>query len=306
VAVLIEMLLFRTFSRTGIYLLNEDTPLWVYQTYRVALWLGNAMYNFAAILVVILMLVGAAFMFSRQRTFGKILPALIVALVAWSVGLIFVSTGPLLTVAYLALSTATLITAIIVTWTMTRWPIRVATAALAASFLCVYYFETIAPLRLSGFTFTDHGLGIFQIGEALVGVGIVAAFWAWGRTRKPRHILPPLFLTLLIVVGYIGGAERYPLVSTWSMGVIMSLPFYVYVVGIFLLSVTMMKLVTSERRTVAFALLFMVLTHRMLPLTYFNLLLISGFVLVALSAYQHQEAVDMPYNATENETISFN
>ena len=303
VAVLIELLLFRTFSRTGIYLLNEDTPTWVYNTYRSGLWLGDAMYNFAAILVVMLMVVVAAFMFTQQKTFGRLLPSLVLALVTWSVGLIFVNTGPTLSVAYLGVSTVTMIAAIVVTWNMARWPVRAASVALGASFLCVYYFESIAPLRLSGISFADHGVSIFQLGEALVIVGIVAAFWAWGRTREIRVLLPPLLLTLLMIGGYIGGPDRYPLISTWSMGIIMSLPFYVYPVGIFLLSVTLLKLLRSGQPTVAVALLLLLMTHRMLPLTYFNLLLISGFTLLALSMLRQDQLSNETGKSATSATI---
>jgi len=65
----------------------------------------------------------------------------------------------------------------------------------------------------------------------------------------------------------------------------MSLPFYIYAAGIFLLSVTLMKLMTTGQQTIACALLMLILTHRMLSLTYFNLLLIGGFRLLALSAF---------------------
>ena len=163
-----------------------------------------------------------------------------------------------------------------------RWELA-ALSIIGLSFLCVYYFETISPLRLAGFTFNDHSLGVFQIGEALAGVGILAAFLAWVRTRRVKLLAGPLIFGMLLMGGYASGPERYPLISTWALGVTMSLPFLAYVVGLVLLGITVLKLITTERALLGMALLLLYFGHRMLPLTYFNILVMAGFLLALTS-----------------------
>ncbi len=64
----------------------------------------------------------------------------------------------------------------------------------------------------------------------------------------------------------------------------MSMPFLAYALGLTLLSVTVLKLISSARPLVGYGLVLIFLSHRMLPLTYFNLLILVGFLLIAVAS----------------------
>jgi hypothetical protein len=282
-AVLIELLLFRMFARTGIYLFKDDTPRWVYDVYQTLVWIGNTLFNFAAILTVLLFAVAAGYLWMRRRTFGGLLPVLAVAMVVWHLALFVVYPSAILSLLYLALSVAMVVASVAASWrAMTRMG-RTAMLLLTASFTCVYYFEAIAPLRIAGVSFADHGIGVFQFGEAVAGLAIVAAFVAWGRTRSVRVLAVPAVVGLLMVGSYVSGPERLPLISTWSMGVIMNMPFAAYAVAIPLMLVTILRLSVSGQPLLGFGLALMFFSHRMLPLTYFNMLILGGFLLAAIA-----------------------
>ncbi|MCH7745206.1 MAG: hypothetical protein IIC84_03940 [Chloroflexi bacterium] len=283
VGVLVEMLLFRMFARTGIYLINDDTPRWVYQAYSAAVWFGNTMFNFAVIIVMLLFGVMAVYLWMRRNASGMALSIMVAAIALWNVALFFFSPGPALTLLYLALSAAIIIMALAVAWKTATSIVRLTLVFLVASFMCVYYFETIAPLRQAGWIFEDHGIGVFQIGEALAGVSIVIAFVAWGRTRNLRLIALPAIAGILLVGSYFSDPSRFPLISTWALGVTMSMPFLLYAAGAALLGVTILKQVTSGKPLVGYGLALLFFSHRMLPLTYFNLLIIGGFLLIAIA-----------------------
>lgn len=280
---MVEMVLFRTFSRTGIYLLKEGTPDWVYDAYSGLVWVGSAGFNMAAILVLLVLAVTAGYLWYRQDVVGRTLPILAASMIPWNLVLFIGTPGSASTLLYVGSSAAIVVAAVAAARSSAnRWELA-ALSIIGLSYLCVYYFEAVAPLRLAGYTFNDHSLGVFQAGEALAGVGILAAFLAWGRTRRLKLLAGPLVFGILLMGGYASGPERYPLVSTWALGVTMSLPFVVYVVGLVLLGVTVLKLVFSDRALLGMALLLLFFGHRMLPLTYFNILVMAGFLL-ALTA----------------------
>ena len=280
---MVEMVLFRTFSRTGIYLLKEGTPDWVYKAYNGLVWVGSASFNMAAILVLLVLAVAAGYLWHRRDVVGRTLPILAASMVPWNLVLFMGTPGSASTLLYVGASAAIVVAAVTAARSSAnRWELA-ALSIIGLSFLCVYYFETISPLRLAGFTFNDHSLGVFQIGEALAGVGILAAFLAWGRTRRVKLLAGPLIFGMLLMGGYASGPERYPLISTWALGVTMSLPFLAYVVGLVLLGITVLKLITTERALLGMALLLLYFGHRMLPLTYFNILVMAGFLLALTS-----------------------
>jgi hypothetical protein len=283
VGLLVEMVLFRTFARTGIYLLKEGTPDWVYQAYSQAVWVGSVSFNLSAIVVILVLTVASGYLWYRREVVGRVLPILAASMVPWNLALFVGTPGSVTTLLYVIASAAIVVAAIAAARSSASRGELAALSIIGLSYLCVYYFEAIAPIRLAGLTFNDHALGVFQIGEALAGVGILAAFLVWGRTRRVKLLVGPVILGLLLMGGYASGPERYPLVSTWALGVTMSLPFFVYVVGLVLLGVTVLKLVTTNKVLLGMALVLLFFGHRMLPLTYFNILVMAGFLL-ALTA----------------------
>lgn len=90
----------------------------------------------------------------------------------------------------------------------------------------------------------------------------------------------------MLAGGLVAGADRFPLISTWALGVTMSLPWFVYAATGALLSLTVLNLLRTGRPLLGLALVFLFLTHRMLPLTYFNLLILTGFLLIAMDTIE--------------------
>ena len=179
----------------------------------------------------------------------------------------FGTPGPTLELAYIGASVMLIGLAMSVAWKGASGGARRTLLLLGASFLCVYYFQTIAPLRNSGFTFADNGLAIFRTGEALAGMAIVAAFITWGRTRSVKVILFPVLLGILIAGSYLTAPDRFPLITTWALGITMSMPNLLYALGVALLGITLFNLVKSGKTLVASGLVLVYFSHRMLPLT---------------------------------------
>lgn len=297
-AVLLETVLFRMFARTGIYLFNEDSPSWLYQAYASTVWFGNTMFNFATILSLMLVALAAFYLWVRRDTVGRVMPWLIATMGVWNLVLLFANPGTLLTLMYLSASLASIAVCVALVWSRVNLTERLTLALVLLSFVGVYYFETIGPLRNAGLSFNDHGIGIFQTGEALGGITILLAFLAWGRTRNIKLLALPVLAGLIMAGSYFSSPDRFPLISTWSLGVTMSMPFFFYVVGLVLLGVTLIKLVTSGRPTLAYGLTLVFFSHRMLPLTYFNVLILLGFVLVAVALVDRRDAGDIANAAT--------
>ena len=277
------MLPFRMFARTGIYLFNDDTPQWVYWAYTSAVWLGNTMFNFAAILVTLLFALMAAYLWTRRHVFGRYLPVLAAIMVPWNVALFFASPGPTAALLYLGLSTGIIAASLWVLWPGSSKDARAFLLVIAASVIGVYYFQATASLRQLGFTFDGHSVAAFQIAEALAGIAIIAAFLAWGRTRDVKLLAAPVIVGVLISVAFFSGPERLPLISTRALGVTMSMPFLLYAVGAALLGITLLKLLTSGNPLAAYGMTLLYFSHRMLPLTYFNLLILGGFILMTIA-----------------------
>lgn len=292
VAVLLEAVLFRMFARTGIYLFNEDSPGWLYQAYASAVWFGNTMFNFATILSLMLLALSAAYLWLRRDSLGRTLPWLLAVMVIWNLALLGAGSGTLLALGYLATSAAVVAGCVASAWPKAGLFERVTLALLAASFAGVYYFETIAPLRNAGLIFADRGLVIFQVSEALAGAAIIAAFVAWGRTRSIRLLAFPVLAGLVMAGSYFSRPDSFPLIATWSLGVTMSMPFVFYVFGLILLGVTLLKLMASGRPTLAYGLTLIYFSHRMLPLTYFNVLVLVGFALIVVAFAEKRHARD--------------
>ena len=93
----------------------------------------------------------------------------------------------------------------------------------------------------------------------------------------------PVLVGVLMMGSYFSTPDRFPLISTWALGVTMSMPFIAYAISATLLGVTMLKLLTSGRQIIAFGLVLLFFSHRMLPLTYFNLLILAGFLLISIA-----------------------
>ena len=293
-AIFLEMLLFRIFSRTGIYLFHDDTPHWVYEAYKGLLWIGNSAYNFSMALAIVLLLVIGAYFWRRDNAAVSLLAPLVLVFAAWNLLLFVTAPVPQVSLAYLCISVIVIGAANWFSWHSCTQIERAFLLSAAAAFWPVYYFKAVPVLRQLGWSFNDHGLDVFQIGEAMTGVAIFAAFLAWGRTREPFLIILSAFVTALLVAGFISGPERYSLVSTWALGVTMGFPFPLYVLGLSLLGITILNLIRTRRKIIALVLVLLFFGHRMLPLTYFNLLILNGFLLFAIECLSRRMRSQRP------------
>jgi hypothetical protein len=232
----------------------------------------------------ILILVVGSYLWTRRNTAQMLLPALILVVVVWNLVLLAAEPKPQAVLAYLSISGVTIGTAAWGAWRSSSLLQRAFLFSVGISYWSVYYFKAIPAMRQLGWSFNDHGLGVFQIGEALACVAIVVAFFAWGRTKELRLIIPSILITALFIGGFVSGPERYPLMSTWAFGVTMGLPFPVYVVGVALLGITVLNLIRTRNEIPALALVLLFFGHRMLPLTHFNLLVLAGFLLLTIKS----------------------
>lgn len=252
------------------------------------LWVGNAAYNFSMALSLVLIAIISAYLWRERNTANRFLAWIVSVFLVWNLMLFITEPGPLASLTYLCLS---LIVILAVNWIalgLCSWTERIFLVSASGAFCSVYYFKAIPMLLQLGAGFDHQALVIFQIGEVMAGVAILMAFFAWGRTRKVWLLALTMIISALFVGGFAYGPERYPLVTTWALGVTLIFPFPFYAIALGLLGITILNLIRMERKILALVMILLFLGHRMLPLAYFNLLALDGFLLFTIECLSRE------------------
>ncbi|MFQ5854262.1 MAG: hypothetical protein ACE5LU_01260 [Anaerolineae bacterium] len=309
-AVLVEIVLLRILARAGIYMFKAGTPVWLRWLYGGLVFLGNVGFYFAGLLVVLLLALLAYALWHQPSTLKQALAGVALAVLGLSAGLPFITPPPVWSLLYLLLSVLLVTVAAVLLWTESGSQIvGLAVLALGLSWVCAYYVKAAPLLGRLGVVFPGVPAWLLLAGEALAGLGILLAFLGFRQLSRKGGVtwgLIAAVTVLPLLVVYAIKPEMLPLIAIWAFGLGFYLPFPVYAIGLWLLILTAGRLAATGRwqacpfdklrpvlsaaemtspelcRRAGAGLLLILLSHRMLPLIYFNLLIVVGFLLMSL------------------------
>ena len=252
---LTELLLLRTLSRVAVHIPKEGLVL---SAYEALTGVGSFAFDLATILaVVVLSLALYAFMRREHWQDAGHLPAMgaLALLLTWSV--LF----PLLRaaggsagggapddVAKLAfgLAFSLVVVGLALPFALSRRATparRAAVGLVAAAYLCGQYYT----VSYAGLELLDRSgppalaSQVLTLGEVLVVAGAVAIFAGWGAGTSPGgrsgahlRLAIPTALSLLLLVSYLANGSTSAIISLWTEGLTLYLPFPLYLAAFWL------------------------------------------------------------------------
>lgn len=282
VAALAEFTLVRIFSRMGMILPKTET---VFLVYNSLTFLGSASFNFAAVLAVILLLLAAYSMARGLTKIGKLTAALVAAIIGISI-LSFLAIDPILSLLYdltiLAIFVLLAKQAFANGNSETR---NLLVILVVVTYAFSYYFKIATTLAQSAAATPASArvIEMFNLGEASALLGSVMVF-AFALRSGARHRAGYAVLagavTLLFSLAYVGNPWITAIITTWTTGFTLYLPFPAYALALFLF-IYGVGMISQKERIVAYGLILVFLAGRALQLTYLNLLAVLGVLLVS-------------------------
>ncbi|MBM4435803.1 MAG: hypothetical protein FJ029_00925 [Actinobacteria bacterium] len=283
-------------------MLNGAPPA-VRATYGALVDAGVVALNFATLVAFVLTGVLALRAARARRWAGGLLLALVVA---GSIGASVAPPSAALTLAYL-LASALVATCLIgrcVATARPGWDVRSHTAAApnAAELTqrMPLHWRERAALIAFGVAYAlllaakalpvaaqlgwGHGSGVGDVVQAAEGVtllAIVLGASAWITRWSWRAAGAGVSVAILLAGAMLGMPEPAPLIGIWAFGLTFELPAVLYALGAGLAAATLVGALRDRRPLLAAALVLFLLSHRLLPLTYFNLLYVLAFALLA-------------------------
>jgi len=282
-ALVAEVLFLRILARAGIYMLNEDSPEIARSAYSALLFLGNVAFNLASIASLALLL-AIAVSAARTRSSGAwmlavaLLLPLGAAVAVQALGGSQAASTALLVSVLLALGVV-----IVVAGGDSFGFGRVALAAFgaAAAMAIVAKFLPIAARVWGTGTGAVDELSAASEAAMFLAPGLVVVAAGLGIHRKA--LAAAAVATLVAALLGASNASMVPLIATWAFGVTLSLPYPFYVFAAALAAYAVSALVLERRWMILTALAFLLLGHKGLSLTYFNILALDGMALMGLS-----------------------
>lgn len=282
ISVLLETLLFRIFARGGVYFIDDETPELITTGYTSLVFIGNVLFNFAAPVALLVLALTALDLWRRNGgavylSLGGMSAAVAVVGALLMVGL----SGQALSFAYFAASTGAMlaIAAVAAQRSISR-PTMVFIAATGASYISLYAYKGYGLVGGAGAWSADF----YGYGEWLAVGGVLALGLSLRGYVDRRSALIAAVVAVLALGMLFGRADSVPLIATWAFGLSLSLPYPVYVVGLWVVAAMSLSAIRRGEPVFAAGMLLVLLGHRTLPLTYFNDLVLVGLLLVALNA----------------------
>lgn len=282
VAIVVEVAFLRMFARAGIYIFQDNSPEWLYTIYNSLVWLGRAALNFATILAPVLLLVLVVVLWQRGTRVSRLVSVVVLVTLGMEGSLFLVSSNPGLSLTYFGSSIFLVGLALVLYW-RSGGSLRMALTLgpLLIMFLASYWYK-VAPLahQLGGEWFPGS-IAAFQLSEGLLLLVAISLPIAIGLSRSPKVWVGSILLTSPLIGLYLGNPDMIPLISMWAFGITMYLPFWIYVLALWAVSVAILTLLNRGHLLPAFALVILLSSHRELPLTYFNNLTLIALLLIA-------------------------
>ena len=286
-AVLAETLLLRGVTRIGVHVPKGEG---VSGAFQAASFLGSLAFNFASLLVIVLVAVILGSMVRRMEG-GLSRLALVGLSGAMLIGLgLSLATDAPAADALFGVAVALLVGFITIVTVSERRVGPAATLALiliAAAYLSYQYYV----LSYLFYRILDYGavppltIEVLRLGEALAVVAAAAAFWAWGLPRwrwvGKAGLAAVAAVLLALTLAGLSPASTMAILALWTTGLSLFLPFPVYLLA---LALYLLTLVACWRSGDAFwtaaGLLLVLLAGYMAESTYHHLLLLVGVALL--------------------------
>lgn len=287
VAVLLEVMLFRIFARGGVYFIREDTPWVLRASYTSLVFMGNVMFNFAALVVLLsLAIVVIQLWRSPDRSLSKALVVPVSLLVLFGGVMIAGASNASLSQLYFATSFLVLVGITALVWrTRLSLSIKAFVSLTAVSYAFVYAFKETAGLSGTGVTSGSNLISLFGSSEWLAVLAFLALIPALRKVIDRQAVIVAT-VTAFLALGMVAGrADSVPLIATWAFGLSLNLPYITYVIALWIVVAYAVGAYRSGQPLPAVGVLLVFLGHRTLPLTYFNDLAVLGLLLVLLSAW---------------------
>ena len=281
VAGLGELVLLRTLSRVGVHIPKEGAALTVYD---LLTRFGSLLFNLATVLAVVAVVVVLPVLLRVPSLTRWAAVAGLTLLVGWSLTLPLLGSDDLARLAFGLVFSAVVLVLAVPYVANGEAPIarRAAVGLVAGAFLCgQYYALSYAGYRLLGADgLPPLATQVLALGESLVLLAASAIYRGWGRQKDAPHYgrpwLPPAVasvLSLVLLASYAGNGSTSAILSLWTEGLTLYLPFPLYLAAFWLFSYTVTACL--QRRsglTVGCALLLLFVAGFAMELTYQHLL----------------------------------
>ncbi len=276
VAVTVEVLLFRIFARGGVYFIDDNTPLMIQNGYTSLVFSGNVLFNYAAPVTLLAMVVAAIPLVARSSSLSYRAIGVVVMAVAAVSGLMVLGySGEALSDTYWAVSgIAVAGISVIALRKVPSKPLRLFVVMTALSYLAIYGFKSGQALPGIG------GVNLLTIGE---WVGL-ASFLTLGFVLRSTLNRRALIVASVVALGAggmaFGRADSIPLIATWAFGLSLSAPYWLYIAALWIVLAFSGSAIARGQYLTGVGVLLVFFGHRGLPLTYFNDLAICGLLFV--------------------------
>lgn len=287
IAVLLEVAFFRIFARGGVYFIREETPWVLRASYTSLVFMGNVMFNFAALVVLLaLAFVVVRLWRSPDRSLSKVLVVPVSLLVLFGGVMIAGANSLGLSQLYFATSFLVLTGVTALVWrTRLSLPLKTFVSLMATSYAFVYAFKESPGLAGAGATSDINLISLFGSGEWLAVIAFIALIPALRGVIDRQAVIVATVAAVLALGMVAGRADSVPLIATWAFGLSLNLPYIAYVIALWIVVAYSIGAYRSGTPLPAVGVLLVILGHRTLPLTYFNDLAVLGLLLVLLSAW---------------------
>ena len=280
VAVVMEIVFLRMFARAGIYIFQDNSPEWLYAVYSSLVWLGRAALNFAATLAPILLLVLVVVLWQRRTMDSRLVSAVILVTLGLEASLFWAPANPGLSLTYFASSIFLVSLALILYFRSGGLRMALTLGLLLALFLTSYWFQIVPLAHQLGIVWLGGSIVAFQLSEGLLLLVAISLPITIGFGRSFKVLVGSILLTLPLLGIYLGNPDMLPLISMWAFGISLYLPFWAYVVALWAALAAILTLLNRGHLLLACAMALLLSSHRELPLTYFNNLILVALLLI--------------------------
>ncbi len=282
-AVLAETLLLRGVIRIGVHVPKGEG---VAGAFQAASFLGSLAFNFASLLVIVLVVLILGAMIQRMEE-GLSRLALVGLSGAMLIGLgLSLTTDAPAADALFGVAVALLVGFITIVTVSKRHVGPAATLALilvAAAYLSYQYYV----LSYLFYRILDYGAvppmstAVLRLGEALAVAAATAAFWAWGLPRwrwvGKAGLAAVAAVLLALTLAGLSPASTLAILALWTTGLSLVLPFPIYLIALALYLLTLVACWRSgDAFWIAAGLLLVVLAGYMAESTYHHMLVLLG------------------------------
>ena len=293
ISVLAETLLFRIFARGGVYFITDSTPAIVKNGYTSLVFSGNALFNFAApVALMVLGLIAMQAWMKRPDPIYITITGAVGVVVAIGVLMMLEFSGPLLSAGYYAASSVVLISAFALSVRRrVGLPVTAFVLLTGLSYLAIYSFKGFGS---TGFAeWGVRSVSVYALGEWMSVIAFLMFIPRLYKRLDRRSVLIASVVSLLAFGMAFGRADSVPLIANWAFGLTLSLPYVAYIGALWVTAAFVISGVRRGDTVLAIGVLLVMLGHRSMPLTYFNDLVLVGLLFAAMYSAHALDGVEV-------------